>query len=1037
MAAVLVGLVLGTSCGGGGGSGQVGFPGQVLTREDGRPYFVDPNESGVGQDLRLLDVFWGRLVDVFDVDEEGNTRARPIFSDFVIDQNVPSNGQEYTLETNPITQGQRLIIHRPYSATEIGGSSFIALLRNAESGLPVVLAKNDDGSSAAPFSLVARNACLVLRFSDLLDDAPEVEEIVAELVKLATGYPPSSPFAGRILFDPNHGGPAGGRFHSTRVLYDLTISDAEAASIPALIPVNSFGLPASRLGSFLPNASLRIPTRVDFASGQFELLHNLRGAPLSPFTNGPRDALAPTEDIVRAMRSGNATDINSGFLLDLEPPQIVGSWSTFLSEVREFPGDPSEFSLLATLTFLGPCQKRPLQGEVFTIGQHFFRVADNATAPDFDGAVTDVHLEPLGNELPSNLSSLEGNGFYRPVYAPEVDVENGCWISISPQPGVPPLRDVAANMQAALHFSEPMEPNSIIPLENFQMLRGAPGIPARWNNVVVGTVGASDDLREFRFTPSLPLAHNQDSREYHFLFNNMTDLSGNPLVAQPPFARLTVDPLEAPHENSGVSFFFDTTNEIDPDGTGNDLRGQFFYDFPRGEIRPRPVITAAAVADRLNPVPGIMIPFAPGVQTPLSPLGSKLQTMWRYVDFAWQVLDESLYNLDVIGLNWAPVEGQVIADFYANFEMRVSHTQRLPVECREVQYGLPLFPGSGLRNNLFTDNVLSGQGLSQKVVHERQLGYSINPVDLFVSSSGRTMMPFPWNRGRSVAELVTYTWRDTRSNALGGPGSRGLPLCIEIGTPLFLENGPPRRVRSENDVPTFGLPILMEFRCFPSDSGVGLNAFDISLASNSSIFPYFRTFSTGGINRFGNPVQVQPDLEDSPMGGFNPSSSPPGRRTPNADPSFYIGQLDYVVRISHVHTAWIDARPSPAFSKSIDYATPVVLPPPADQPPGTQAILEFRGADALIDMGDAGFDAGQVDIYGRVFEIQSENDGCNQCIRTNGVVLYHQNVESWTTDIDSIDGASFFQARVTFLNNIESKQVARLAALGFPFRFDG
>ncbi len=1028
-----------SACGGGGGGGFTALPGGVQTGEDGHAYFVDPNQSGQAESLHLIDVFWGRLVDVFDVDEEGNPRPRPVFRNFVVNENVPSNGLEYTLETNPINQAQRLIIHRSYDPEDPeqnGPGSFLDLLRGASSSLGVVLAKNDDGSSSPPFSFVARNACLVLRFSDLLDDSEDTQTLLPELVRFGTGYPPEAPFEGRVLFDPNHGGAVGARFHSTRILYDFTVSLGEVASLPQSLPINSFGLPASRPSSTAPNAALRIPSELDFQTGQFQLLKSLGGRAITPALDDPVDVLAATRDVVRAMRSGNETDINSGFLVDIEPPQILGTWPLFLTQLEAVSGDETGLLLAGRLQFDGPCRKTPLKGDVFTIGEWFFRVARSASAPNVDGIVNNVRIELLAESPPSSLLSLQGAGFYQPVFDPFVDVESGCWINISPSPGIPPQRDVSPSMQAILRFTEPMEPTSVIPIENFQLVRGAPGTLARWDTVVVGRVDASGDLREFRFTPSLPLAHRQNGEEYHFVLKNLVDLSGNPLPEVPPFIRIAVDPAEPAEENGGISLFFDSTNEILPDATGNEIRGQFFYDFSRGEIRPRPVTSASAVADRVNPVPGIMIPYAPGVQTPLSPLGSKLQTMWRYVDFGWQVLDESLYNLDITGINWSPVEGQVVADFYPKFEMRVGHTHRLPVECREVQYGLPLYPGSGLHNHLFAANVFNQEGLSQEIVHEAQLGYAINPIDRFVASSGRIMMPFPWNQGRSVGDFLTYTWRDTRSQALGGPGSRGLPLCIEIGQPLFLEDGPPRRIRMENDVPTFGLPLLMEFRCFPSDSGVGLNAFDISLASNSSIFPYFRTYSTGGIDRFGNPQQVQPDLEDRPMGGFNPSSAPPGQRTPSADPSFYIGQLDYIVRLSQVHTCWIDARPSPAFDGDIDYSSPTILPPPVQQPPGTLATLEFRGATQLLDMGAAAFDASSIDIYGDVFEIQTLTDqGCNQCIRDLGTVIYLNNDAGWKSNMDDIDGASFFQVRITFLNNVESQQVARLKAMGFPILY--
>ena len=117
----------------------------------------------------------------------------------------------------------------------------------------------------------------------------------------------------------------------------------------------------------------------------------------------------------------------------------------------------------------------------------------------------------------------------------------------------------------------------------------------------------------------------------------------------------------------------------------------FFFDLERGVIKPRPVTYSGVTADRTNPVPSIMIPFPPGVQTPLSPLGSKLHTVWRYADFGWQVLDETKHNVDVIGLNWSPIGGQVLSDFFEEFEIRLSHSRRLPDEAINAGFQMTHF----------------------------------------------------------------------------------------------------------------------------------------------------------------------------------------------------------------------------------------------------------------------------------------------------------------------------------------------------------
>ena len=149
----------------------------------------------------------------------------------------------------------------------------------------------------------------------------------------------------------------------------------------------------------------------------------------------------------------------------------------------------------------------------------------------------------------------------------------------------------------------------------------------------MASVSPSADLREFLYTPLVPLAHRRNGELYHFQLGAMRDLGHNPVAEVPQLVSIRIDPDQPEVYTGGLSLFFEDPNEIDPATSGDDLRGQFFYDFSRGSIRPRPLSYASAAADRAHPVPGIMVPFAPGVQTPLSPLGCKLQAVWRYADF--------------------------------------------------------------------------------------------------------------------------------------------------------------------------------------------------------------------------------------------------------------------------------------------------------------------------------------------------------------------------------------------------------------------
>ncbi|MAB79890.1 MAG: hypothetical protein CMJ89_11105 [Planctomycetes bacterium] len=1024
-------LLVAVGCGG----GAVGFSdnqGQVATDGD-RLFITDAHQNGAAQELRLVEMFWGRLVNVHDVDPvTGSANVRPLLRDLVINENLSSDGIDYTIDSNPVTQATRLIIHRSYGSSEPEASEFIQLLKRAGNGLAPVVPRNDNGTSSPPFSYVARNACLVGRFDDLLDDSEEALVQLSQMVRVVTGYPPAIPFQGRLLFDPNHGALLGGHFHSTRVLIDLSISRAEAESMPGQVQANSFGLPSSQLNSPLPNVSLRLPTRTNPGQGQFRVLSTVGGASLSS-SNGPMDPFSPTLDLVRAFRAGNDNDINSGFVLDFGSPQLVGAWSLDLTGTRPRPGGAAGFEFVADLTYLSPCQKAPRRGEILTIGPHFLQVSENAVTPN-DGVVSNLSLEVLSDQAVPNENFLNGRGFLRPVYDVNLNVTPGCWLSFLPEPGLPPDREISPNMQAIVRFSEAMAPGSVIPMESFNLIRGFGGMTPTPASIVIGSVATSDDLQEFRFTPSLPLSHQQQNENYHFLLENLTDLAGNSLLGAPDFLPFTVDPEEPPHDNGGITLRFNDPNEVDPTDSGPDLRGQFFFDLNRGVILPRPVGFASAQADRSNPVPSIMVPFAPGVQTPMAPLGSRLQKVWRYVDFGWQVLDETRFNLDVVGLSWSPIGGLLLADVYENFELLLAHSRRLPDECVTVNL-LPAVGGSGLLDNLFSNNILTGDRTEQKIVHDRSLGYVVDPSHLFLAPTGTVMMPYPLNRGNGP--LVTYTWRDTRSLSTAGPSGRGLPLCIEIGAPLFLEDGPQSRIRGSNNVPTFGLPLLIEVKTFPSSSGIGLNALDISLAINSSRRPNFRVFSTGGINRFGVAIETQPDLEPQPRGGFNPNSTPPGRRTPAGDNSFYVGQMDYVTRVSLVHSIWLPGRPSGpgGLSQVPDYFEPVIIPTASEQPAGTEVILEYRGAVGFLDVEDSVFDSSQLDSYGNPFEIQTEADGCNGCVRPKGTVFYLDDVRTWTEDIDLLDTANFLQLRITFINNIESGESPEIDAIGIPIDY--
>ncbi len=410
----------------------------------------------------------------------------------------------------------------------------------------------------------------------------------------------------------------------------------------------------------------------------------------------------------------------------------------------------------------------------------------------------------------------------------------------------------------------------------------------------------------------------------------------------------------------------------------------------------------SAQADGNTPTTGAMIPFPAPVDNPLTPLGAHMQSVWRYVDLGFSLLDESTMNVDVEGLAWAPFAGQVLADTFAQFEMSLGHSTRAPDEV-VAKTLLPLFPDSGLDTSYAVNEA---DGLS--VVHPRERGYVVSPADAFVAPTGTTMLPWPLNRGIPDDQFQYFTWRDTRILEVGGPAGFGVDPAISWQV-QGLPSVPPTYPSGE--VPTIGLPLLMDFKCFPDSQAVGLNSFRVALAINSSPRPEFRAFSSGGVNASGQVILVDPDLDPVAQGGFNPGSGAP---TLPRDNLFYFGQADFVVRVSVMHSIWFDAG-----SGSTQFADPVVIEDGVlAGPAGTQVEVALRGADSLGNLA-ALADAGQLDFYG-------DDDGTP--------TQFFQGDATWKTDAADLNGARYVQARMTIVSNAATGETTSVDSLGLAYR---
>jgi hypothetical protein len=279
-------------------------------------------------------------------------------------------------------------------------------------------------------------------------------------------------------------------------------------------------------------------------------------------------------------------------------------------------------------------------------------------------------------------------------------------------------------------------------------------------------------------------------------------------------------------------------------------------------------------------------------------------------------------------------------------------------------------------------------------------------------------MPWPLNFNIAADRRAYYTWRNTAVLARGGPNGRGVDITLAaplVGNPP----APAPPTYPVGQVPSIGLPLLMEFRCYPSEEITGANAFDISIAVANSARPNFRAFSTGGLSTNGT-VFVQPDLANVASGGFNPNSVPtPGGGTLPSDNSFYIGSADMVIRVSRAFSTWFDSG-----SAGVRYSEPVIEPAAANQPAGTEIQTAFRGAN-LVTSTALRWNADQLDAYGE---------------GPAPAPTFFQNVNTWRSTMAQISspdgiqpGARFFQLRLTFISNVATNLAPTLSALGLTW----
>lgn len=1027
-------LLVGACSGGGGAPAPDAVPtGSIAQHPDSNPqapsFFIgeDPSD-GAASNLQLLETFWGRLVEVYDIDG-----LSPVFPRFVIDDQILGDGLNYELERDPLTDVERLRILHQQDTT-----AFYDAVVGLEANLQVMLKKSIAPSELPPFTAVARNAALVLKFNDLLDPAT----ITPDTLRVVTGYPPSQPFEARVLPDSSHGNLSNGAFYSTRVVLDFTVSELDA--VGTSLSLNALGLPTA-LSTTQPNVLIRIATQESDANQQFSVLRALGGRAVSFTNNGPSDPISPTLDILRAFRSGGSADLtgdaNNGFLLDETPPVVIGQQSIFLLNTVNFTVGLNQAASVRFQTVT--CAYMPQVGDVIEVNSVQMRVVQPPSGSPNNGIVGPFVVRPLCEACDppvvivntTNPPAGTIRAPYRPLPGSNPDpAYPACFVKFLPAPAVPPATGIATNTTISITFSEPIDPATMRPFDTMVIEYGNNSLSSNpMYKSVVGNVSPSPDRRTFSFLPSLPLRKVLPSGQpdrYDLKLGGTTapirDLAGNALIATLPTAAFTVVTTGPNFDSGGVRLRFSNLDE-DADGAP-EVRGQFLYDIQREAIRPRAVQRFSAVADRTVPSVGAMVDLpATNIQTPLSNNGSRTMRVWRYHDVAgFGLNDEATHNLDLEGLWWQPFGGTVQIDNFPEFSIGVSHSKFLPDE--NLNTGLlPDFPNSGLVQS-FDSNLLDKATDPMTIIAPRAQGYQINPTDVATSTSGNIIAPFPVNRGIPQNEFIYWTWRDTSKILVAGPSGAGADTARLAG---IIGPAASKGFYPVNAVPTIGLPLLTEIRTYPDALSTGQNGFRIAIAINSSARPYFRVFSTGGVHpTTGKVTTVLPDSSASAQGGINPTT---GATTFWGDNVFYYGQADFVVRLSRVQTIWFDSLASATI-----FSDPVVEPGPESIPTGTQLIVAFRGATAFSPAPPAGqfpfADARNMDGYGNLYSSAQLTALGITGVTAVTPVFSPIGSTAWRSNASGINGARYFQARITFLCNALSGLSPDLSSIGFAFR---
>lgn len=941
--------------------------------------------------LHLVSVSWGRHVAL--VDGEGYVVQR----DLVVGEDVgnlwegvevgrPTGILAFVLTVEPVR----------------GTSAFLTLRDRLDDQRGVLPAQ--PLNAAEPFVHVPRDAALRLTFDRPLDPA----SIDASSVSLWNLDAPGVALPVCRIVDP---------LEPNVLIVDPVVSTLRALETGER--VSPMGFPEGRTER-VASVRLRLSTDGD---------HSVRGAH-GERLRAEREPVDPSEPdaITRFFGTRRREDPQRGFLFDLQAPELLLESSITLDQVS---GDTVSFAFddprCATTVRVGDMiEQGKRRGEIVSSGGNGGSMMAKVRRWDRTG-------EPF-----STLESARYVSTWDPrSHAPE------CLLRFAPE-RTSVGRPVAPTSAVAVRFSEPMDPASVTPFDALYLALSTVG-HVDHDEYVIGSVLPSADLTRFAFVPAgSGQAHRRGIAETMHAHvvpapsrpNQLRDLAGTPATFASVQAPYTLDAAAADVGTHGLVLRFDGVDET-RDGRA-DHHGHFGWEtvqdpsgerIPTGRFRARPVTRFSRWVDASKPVVGYMHPWPPlgsstGVREPLSPFGCRVQSVWRYIDLDLSYPFLSHQDLDVEGLAFSPVEGRAYQDAFRRVRLSLSHAMHLPDEYVDWLGGQrSVYPLSGLSMTSFASNALTdARHPAAAVMFDGP--FVIDPTSV-TSAPGSGTVLLDWPAFRDAhGERVTYTWRDTSLEGLAASAGEGCdPRVLET------VRGSRHTYVSPGQVPSIGLPLLMDFQVWPAEPGnetLGLNGFQASITMTNSARPTFRVHSTGGIDANGVRHEVDPE-HDVPMGGGEPgpfthSTGQPSRPDDNV---VYWGRVDFVVKVSRHVTRWFDTG-----SENPVFEVALVEPSAARQPDGTSLIVEYRGADDVQPANAlASTRADCFDLYGEVVSTVFDPS----CVGERGTIVRRTD---WTRDVTTLQGKRWIQMRVTGIANITTSQVPAVDSIALGWRVD-